>query len=156
MGTAKRERQKAGRQARLDAERTAEQRQRRGSFVRNLVIIAVLVIGVGLVVSVVSSKDNKTKSPAKKTTTTVPVGNPTTSLGGGTTGGSSTTGTTAGSTSTGGAATGTSSTGGTGGTSSTGGATTTPAGPAATVVNTSPNSAQAPAPNPAGNPNAGQ
>lgn len=46
MGTEKRDRQKAQRAARLEAERAAEKRSRRLKTIRNMVILAVLIVAV--------------------------------------------------------------------------------------------------------------
>ncbi|QXC60040.1 peptidylprolyl isomerase [Aquihabitans sp. G128] len=55
MGTEKRERQKANREARLAAEAAAEARKRRIRFIRNAVILTIVIIAVGFALAGCSS-----------------------------------------------------------------------------------------------------
>lgn len=65
MGTEKRERQKTNREARLAAEQAAEARRRRLRFIRNAVILTIVIIVVGLVMAGCSnSSDGKAGGPA--------------------------------------------------------------------------------------------
>ncbi len=74
MATDKRQRQKQGRQERLEAERVAVARSRRNRGIRNAVIFAVVVVIVAFVLSKTSSKDkgDSVKSDAGTSTTKVP------------------------------------------------------------------------------------
>lgn len=82
MGTDKRERQKANRAAKLEAERTAEAKARRMRTIRNLVILAVVVIVVVLVSTACSSSDsdgeNAYDKDGAKTSTTAATDGPST------------------------------------------------------------------------------
>src|SRR5689334_7611034 len=63
MGTAKRERQKQGRQARIDAARVAQQKATRVRTVRNFAIVIVLiVVGIFAVAKLTGGKDNSDNS----------------------------------------------------------------------------------------------
>lgn len=70
MGTAKRERQKQGRQARLEEARAAQARRRRFRGVRNGVIIAVLLVGGLYLYSSTSDDEGSVDAGAGTTTTT--------------------------------------------------------------------------------------
>lgn len=65
MGTDKRERQKAARAARIEAERQAEARKRKVQNIRNLVLLVVGVIVLLLVMSALTSCGSSDSSPAK-------------------------------------------------------------------------------------------
>lgn len=69
MGTAKRERQKAGRQARLDQARIDQARRRRFRMVRNLVILGVVLV-VGLFLYVRATDDESVTASGTTTSTT--------------------------------------------------------------------------------------
>jgi cyclophilin family peptidyl-prolyl cis-trans isomerase len=62
VGTAKRERQKLGRQARVAAEMAAQQRRQRVKGVRNFVIIIVVIIAALFVLSRYNQDDSKSSS----------------------------------------------------------------------------------------------
>src|SRR4051812_2334556 len=69
MTTSKRQRQKAGRQARLEAARAAQQRAKRNRTIRNVVgLIAGLVV-VALLFATFGSKDDKTVAADGSSTT---------------------------------------------------------------------------------------
>ena len=72
MGTDKRERKKANRQAKLEAEQAAEARRRRNRFIRNAIILAIAIVVVGLLMSGCGSSDDtaSTTTAAKGSTTT--------------------------------------------------------------------------------------
>jgi cyclophilin family peptidyl-prolyl cis-trans isomerase len=70
VGTAKRERQKAGRQARLDQARAAQARRHRLRLVRNLVILAVvLVVGLFLYGKATAEDDDSDEDVSAEETT---------------------------------------------------------------------------------------
>jgi cyclophilin family peptidyl-prolyl cis-trans isomerase len=74
MGTDKRERQKANRQARIDAQEAAEARKRQLRFARNAVILVVAIIVVGFLLAGCSSdpgSDGSESVDGTKTTTEV-------------------------------------------------------------------------------------
>ena len=70
MGTDKRERQKANKAAKLEAEQAAAARARRNRTIRNLVILAVVIVIVVLVSSACSSSDSGGSEGSSKATTT--------------------------------------------------------------------------------------
>lgn len=72
MGTAKRERQKAGHQARLKVERSLDRRDRRRRRVLTILGSAVLVVGVAALFFVLSD-NSSTSTTAATTTTTVSI-----------------------------------------------------------------------------------
>ncbi|MCU1497794.1 MAG: peptidylprolyl isomerase [Acidimicrobiales bacterium] len=68
MGTEKRERQKANRDARLAAEQAAEARKRRIRFIRNAVILTLVIIAVGFALAGCSgSSDGEAAAPPTTT-----------------------------------------------------------------------------------------
>ena len=69
MSTEKRQRQKAGRQARLEAEQKAKKRKQQVRRVVTFVVIAAVVVGV---VALISHGSSKKKAAAATTSTTVP------------------------------------------------------------------------------------
>jgi peptidyl-prolyl cis-trans isomerase B (cyclophilin B) len=69
VGTAKRERQKQGRQARLDAARVQQQRKKRWKMVRNVAIFVVALVGV-LFLLARQDDDGDTVEAADSTSTT--------------------------------------------------------------------------------------
>lgn len=69
MGTAKRERQKAGRQARLDQARVVNARRQRFRLVRNLGLVAVAVIALLLVLSRGDDDEDVTTAPSTTAST---------------------------------------------------------------------------------------
>jgi len=79
VGTAKRERQKSGRQARLDQAKVAQARRQRFKLVRNLLIVGVVVIGLLFVLAQddadedVTATATSTTAPAEVTSTTEPL-----------------------------------------------------------------------------------
>ncbi|MEO6987020.1 MAG: peptidylprolyl isomerase [Aquihabitans sp.] len=68
MGTNKRERKKANRAAKLEAERAAEARQRRFKLIRNAIILTVVIV-ITLVLLTSCSSDDDTKSVSAGATT---------------------------------------------------------------------------------------
>lgn len=68
MGTDKRERKKANRAAKLEAERAVEARQRRIKLIRNAVILAIVIV-ITLVLLTSCSSDDDTKSVSAGATT---------------------------------------------------------------------------------------
>ncbi|CAN5631959.1 hypothetical protein BH10ACT1_BH10ACT1_34520 [soil metagenome] len=74
MGTEKRERQKANRDARLAAEQAAAARQRRIRFIRNAVILTIVIIAVGFALSGCGSSDSSDGSAAADQTSTTVAG----------------------------------------------------------------------------------
>ncbi len=83
MGTAKRERQKQGRQARIDAARVAQQRATRLRTIRNFaIVIVLLVVAIFVVARLTGGSDNSDNSvvaasgsdASASTTTTLPSG----------------------------------------------------------------------------------
>jgi cyclophilin family peptidyl-prolyl cis-trans isomerase len=78
VGTEKRERQKAGRQARLDQAKVAQARRQRFKLVRNLLIVGAAVIGLLFVLAQDDDEDvtataTSTTAPTETTSTTAPL-----------------------------------------------------------------------------------
>ncbi len=71
MGTTKRERQKAGRQLRLEAARVAQAKAKRWRTARNLVIVFVVIVGAAFILSRAVGDDDGDDA-ASATTTTAP------------------------------------------------------------------------------------
>jgi len=65
MGTEKRERQKANREAKLAAEAAAQAKQRRNRTIRNLVILVAVIVVVMLVMSLTSCSKSDSEGSAK-------------------------------------------------------------------------------------------
>jgi len=70
MSTSKRQRQKAGRQARLEAARLAQQRAKRNRTIRNIAIAGVLLVGAAFLFATLGRDDDKTVSAGDASTTT--------------------------------------------------------------------------------------
>jgi cyclophilin family peptidyl-prolyl cis-trans isomerase len=77
VATDKRQRQKQGRQARLEAERSAAARSRRIKGIRNAVIFAIIVVIVAFVLSTRNHKDKSESVKTDRTTTTTTTTQPT-------------------------------------------------------------------------------
>ena len=74
MGTDKRERQKANREAKLAAEAAAEAKKRRIRFIRNAIILTVVIILVGYALAGCASSDSEGATAGGDTTTSAASG----------------------------------------------------------------------------------